>query len=55
MAELTDIAASYALQDAREKARNEYRGGWHQKMDDYDVACALRDLGFVIVKKEPHG
>lgn len=50
MTELTDIAAGWALKDAQEKADHETRN--RSGADHYDVACALRDLGFVIVKKE---
>jgi hypothetical protein len=60
VSELTDVAAGHALRDALDRAidRN-FAGIWRdrykQEPDFYEMARNLRQLGFVIVKKEQDG
>ena len=60
MAELADTAAGWALKDAADRRRDATLPGsssWDRSKDPdfFEIACALRELCFVIIKKEPHG
>ena len=57
--ELTDTAAGWALKDAADRRRDVTLPGfsWDRRKDPdfFEIACALRELGFVIIKREPNG
>jgi hypothetical protein len=57
VAELTVTATAYALQDAADAAHRRDRRKWDDRKgpDYYEMAAALMDLGFIVVKKEQDG
>lgn len=57
MTELTDNATAFALADAADAASRKDRRKWdnRQEPDYFEMARTLRELGFVIVKKEQDG